>query len=159
MTALDPARKFDGATHSKQSLRLWLRLLSCSTLLEKRIRRRLAEDFETTLPRFDVLAAFERAPAGLSMGELSKFLLVSNGNVTGIVSRLIEDGLAERVAGGDRRTVRVRMTPRGRRTFKTISAQHEKWIDKMMGGLSGREIATLLALLAKVRTSIAGSPT
>lgn len=159
MTALDPARKFDGATHSKQSLRLWLRLLSCSTLLEKRIRRRLAEDFETTLPRFDVLAAFERAPAGLSMGELSKFLLVSNGNVTGIVSRLIEDGLAERVAGGDRRTVRVRMTPRGRRTFKMISAQHEKWIDKMMGGLSGREIATLLALLAKVRTSIAGSPT
>lgn len=146
--------KLGGAPHSKQSLRLWLRLLSCSTVIEKRIRQRLVEEFETTLPRFDVLAAFERTRDGLSMGELSRLLLVSNGNVTGIVGRLIEDGLLERVPSEDRRTVKVRMTPKGRRTFKIVSARHEAWIDAMMAGLSNKEIDTLLALLAKMRTSI-----
>lgn len=155
MSASEAVEKLGGAPHSKQSLRLWLSMLSCSVVIEKRVRQRLVEEFETTLPRFDVLAAFERRHEGLSMGELSKLLLVSNGNVTGIVGRLIVDGLLERMASEDRRTVKVRMTPKGRRAFKTISAQHEAWIDTMMAGLSNKEIDKLLALLAKMRTSIA----
>src|SRR5579883_1727733 len=82
--------------HSKQSLRLWLKLLGCTLIVEKRLRARLDEDFATTLPRFDVLAALERHPHGLRMSALSEFLLVSNGNVTGVVSRLIEEGLVTR---------------------------------------------------------------
>src|ERR1700754_1054046 len=95
------AEKFDGALHSKQSLRLWLRLLSCSTTLEKKARAMLIERFDTTLPRFDVMAGLDRAPNGLTMSELSKLLLVSNGNVTTIVSRLVEDGIVTRTQDKD----------------------------------------------------------
>ena len=84
--------KLGGAPHSKRSLRLWLKLLSCTMIVEKRIRARLDSEFATTLPRFDVLAALERHPEGLTMGQLSRFMMVSNGNVTAVVNRLLEDG-------------------------------------------------------------------
>ena len=88
--------RLGGAPHSKQSLRLWLKLLSCAMVVEKRLRARLDEDFDTTLPRFDVLAALERHAEGLKMSALSESLMVSNGNVTGVVTRLIEDGFVTR---------------------------------------------------------------
>src|SRR5271156_7128708 len=90
------AEPLAGAPHSKQSLRLWLKLLVCTLIVEKRLRARLDEDFATTLPRFDVLAALERHPSGLRMSALSEFLMVSNGNVTGVVSRLLQGCFAPR---------------------------------------------------------------
>jgi DNA-binding MarR family transcriptional regulator len=141
--------------HSKQPLRLWLRLLGCSTAIEKKARALLVERFATTLPRFDVLAALDRAPDGLMMSELSSQLLVSNGNVTAIVSRLVEDGLVTRTQDkSDRRILRVKLTPKGRRDFRVMAAEHEKWIERLLGDLVDTEISHLLAGLSRVRTSI-----
>lgn len=151
--------KLGGAPHSKQSLRLWLRLLSCSMTIEKRVRARLAVEFDTTLPRFDVLAALDRNPAGLKMSELSDWLLVSKGNVTAIVERLIGDGLVERLAdGADRRIIRVRLTPKGREDFAGMARQHEAWLDHAMGDLTDQDFETLLAGLQRLRLSIEENP-
>ena len=150
--------KLDGAPHSKQSLRLWLRLLSCTTLIEKRLRQMLVDRFDTTLPRFDVLAALDRAPSGLNMGELSSMLLVSNGNVTAIVGRLASDGLVERAPGAtDRRVLHVKLTERGRTAFQAMAAQHEAWIDQIMSELGQEEIDDLLTRLDRIRISIENS--
>ena len=141
--------------HSKQPLRLWLRLLGCSTAIEKKARAMLVERFATTLPRFDVLAALDRAPDGLMMSELSSQLLVSNGNITAIVSRLVEDGLITRTQDkSDRRILRVRLTPKGRRDFRLMAAEHEKWIERLLSDLADTEINHLLAGLSRVRASI-----
>jgi DNA-binding MarR family transcriptional regulator len=149
------AEKFDGALHSKQSLRLWLRLLSCSTTVEKKARAMLIERFDTTLPRFDVMAGLDRAPNGLTMSELSKLLLVSNGNVTTIVSRLVDDGLVTRTQDkDDRRVLQVRLTSKGRRDFRIMAAEHENWIEQLLADLADSEINTLLAGLNRVRASI-----
>lgn len=149
------AERLGGAPHSKASLRLWLRLLSCSMIIERRIRARLEEDFQTTLPRFDVLAALERAPDGLTMSQLSAALLVSNGNVTGIVKGLIEELLVVRtVEADDRRIATVRLTRKGRETFQRMARAHEKWIDQMFSGLSDTQLQQLMKLLANVRHSV-----
>lgn len=151
--------KLGGAPHSKESLRLWLRLLSCSIIIERRIRAKLEEEFSTTLPRFDVLAALERAPDGLTMSELSAALLVSNGNVTGIVNRLIEDSLVVRTAeSDDRRICTVRLTRKGREAFQRMARAHERWIDRMFADLSDNQINQLMKLLAAVRHSIEENP-
>src|SRR5271170_3489963 len=124
--------RLGGAPHSKQSLRLWLKLLSCTMIVEKRLRMRLDEDFKMTLPRFDVLAALERHAQGLTMSALSESLMVSNGNVTGVVTRLIEDGLVTRtVDQEDRRSATVRLTRKGRDTFLKMAAENERWMDEM----------------------------
>ncbi|MBV8978223.1 MAG: MarR family transcriptional regulator [Alphaproteobacteria bacterium] len=149
------AEKLEGAPHSKQSLRLWLRLLTCATTIEKKARAMLVERFATTLPRFDVLAALDRAPDGLTMGALSGQLLVSNGNVTAIVARLVADGLVSRTQErGDRRVLRVKLTARGRRDFRLFAAEHERWIECLLGDLGEGEVQQLLAGLARVKTSI-----
>jgi DNA-binding MarR family transcriptional regulator len=149
------AEKFEGAPHSKQSLRLWLRLLSCSMTIEKKARAMLIERFNTTLPRFDVLAGLDRAPDGLTMSELSSLLLVSNGNVTAIVSRLVDDGLVTRTQDkADRRVLQVKLTAKGRREFRVMATEHEKWIEHLLADLADNEINTLLAILNRVRTSI-----
>src|SRR5271163_3234003 len=115
--------KLGGAPHSKQSLRLWLKLLSCTMIVEKRLRIRLDEAFKMTLPRFDVMAALERHAQGLTMSALSESLMVSNGNVTGVVTRLIEDGLVTRtVDRADRRSATVRLTRKGRDVFLKMAA-------------------------------------
>lgn len=153
------AEKWGGAPHSKQSLRLWLRLLSCSMIIEKRIRVRLEEDFETTLPRFDVLAALEREPDGLTMSQLSTTLLVSNGNVTGVVNRLIEELLVIRTTeSADRRVATVRLTRKGRAAFQKMADVHEKWIDKMFADLTDAQAEQLIKLLAVLRHSIEENP-
>jgi DNA-binding MarR family transcriptional regulator len=149
------SEKLGGAPHSKQSLRLWLRLLSCSMVVEKRLRARLEAEFGTTLPRFDLLAALDRHHDGLTMGELSSAMMVSNGNVTGVVARLIEDRLVARVRRpGDRRFASVRLTAKGRQAFAKMARAHEAWVEDMFADLSEARIDSLMKLLGNLRRSV-----
>ena len=133
---------------SKERLRLWLKLLKASRLIEDEIRRRLRQDLNSTLPRFDVMSALERAPDGLKMSEISKRLRVSNGNITGIVDKLTEEGLTLRVAvPGDRRAHLVRLTPKGRTHFAEHASTHEAWIDEILGGLDADDIEGMIKRL------------
>ena len=128
-------------------------------ILEKRLRLRLQREFGATLPRFDVLAALDRSSDGLTMGELSRQALMSNGNVTGLVARLIGEKLIVRKDGDhDRRVQRVSLTRKGRTLFKRMAITHERWIDASFRDLSDREITTLLASLAPLRQSIDRNP-
>ncbi len=144
----------EARAHSEhaQELRLWLRLLACSQLIEKRVRAGLREQFDTTLPRFDLMAQLERHPEGLKMKELSHRLMVTGGNVTGITDQLVAEGLVERTSvEGDRRAFRVRLTERGRTLFTDMARQHEDWIVQAFEGLSPRELDQLHRLLGKVK--------
>lgn len=146
------------ARDDKLELRVWLRLLTCANLIESRVRVGLREDFAITLPRFDLLAQLDRAPDGLTMGELSDRLMVSNGNITGLVERLVGEGLIARAPSpGDRRRSRVRITAAGKRAFDAMTPTHERWIDELFAGLTRAEMAELLALLAKLKRSIQAS--
>src|SRR5215813_15645538 len=137
------------------SLRLWLRLLTCTTLIENRVRARLREDFETTLPRFDLMAQLARHPEGLKMGELSKLMMVTGGNVTGITDQLERDGLVERVTlPGDRRAWQVRLTAKGREVFNAMATEHEAWIIAWMDSLNLEEQHTLHTLLGKLKQGV-----
>jgi len=141
-----------GHSSHAQELRLWLRLLTCSQLIEKRVRAGLREHFDTTLPRFDLMAQLERHPEGLKMKELSRRLMVTGGNVTGITDQLVAEGLVERQGvDGDRRAFRVRLTERGRTSFGEMAEQHEHWIVEAFQGLSARELDQLHKLLGKVK--------
>lgn len=144
----------EARAHSEHAheLRLWLRLLTCSQLIEKRVRTGLREQFDTTLPRFDLMAQLERHPAGLKMKELSHRLMVTGGNVTGITDQLVAEGLVERMeVEGDRRAFRVRLTERGRSSFASMAQHHEQWIVDAFEGLGAREIDQLYRLLGKVK--------
>ena len=144
----------EARAHSEHpdELRLWLRLLTCTQLIEKQLRTELRTQFETTLPRVDLMAQLERAPDGLRMNELSRRMMVTGGNVTGITDQLEAEGLVERVeVEGDRRAYRVRLTPRGRRQFNTMAQAHEGWIVDAFAGLDAAEIKTLRTLLGKVK--------
>jgi DNA-binding MarR family transcriptional regulator len=133
-------------------LRLWLRLLTCTQLVERDIRSRLRERFDTTLPRFDLMAQLERAPEGMRMNELSRRMMVTGGNVTGITDQFEKEGLVERCpVDGDRRAYRVRLTHKGRAQFQTMAQAHEAWIVDAFAGLSPRELQSLHALLGKVK--------
>ena len=135
-------------SESKDRLRLWIRMLRSSRGIENEIRERLRTEFNTTLPRFDVLAALLRKPEGMLMSELSRFLMVSNGNVTGIVDRLAADGLVERTKrNGDRRTSMVRLTSKGKADFESMAQVHESWISELFGGLEPEDVETISSLL------------
>jgi DNA-binding MarR family transcriptional regulator len=139
----------------KLELRLWLRLLTCGNLIEREVRARLRQTFATTLPRFDLLAQLDRAPTGLTMGELSLRLMVSNGNVTGLTDALVREGLVSRVPEpDDRRSLRIRLTTAGKRAFDAMTPIHEHWIDEMMAGLTRAEMAHLLELLGRLKLSL-----
>ena len=134
----------------KDKLRAWIRMLRTTQTVEAALREKLRLEFDTTLPRFDVLAALARAETGLTMTALSRQLLVSNGNVTGIVERLVAGKLVVRAdEAGDKRATRVRLTPKGRAEFATIAAAHEKWVATLFGRLEAVDVCTLLALLSK----------
>lgn len=136
---------------SKSRLRLWLRLLKASRQIEAELRERLRVEFATTLPRFDVMSALYRARAGLKMSELSGVLKVSNGNVTGIVDRLVEDGFALREqVPGDKRAFRAILTAKGRSEFERQAVAHEKWIDELLGDVPQDRAVRLSDLLAEV---------
>ena len=135
---------------SKERLRLWLRLLKVSRLVEGELRERLRDEFDSTLPRFDVLAALSRAEQGLKMSELSGVLRVSNGNVTGIVDRLVNDGLIVRVpVDNDRRATTVRLTKAGREDFARMAAAHEAWIDALLGDIDPADIPAINVVLER----------
>ena len=137
-----------GRAASKTRLRLWLRILKTSRLIETEVREKLREEFDSTLPRFDVMAALYRVEAGLRMSDLSSELRVSNGNVTGIVDRLVSDGLIVRVpVDNDRRATIVRLTNAGRELFQRMATKHESWVDEILGGLSTAEATRLMATL------------
>lgn len=153
--ALELSETPDGPPHSKQSLRLWLRLLTCTSVIEKQVRNRLRAEFHTTLPRFDVLAALEHSRGGLTMGALSKHLMVSNGNVTGIVARLEKEGMVtRRAAPTDRRTHFVRLSDKGLAEFSAMAAVHETWIDQMFSEMDDEKISALMGLLGTLKTSL-----
>jgi len=138
---------------SKARLRLWIRLLRATRMVEARTRERLKTQYNVTLPRFDVMAALYRKPDGMLMSEISRFLLVSNGNVTGIVDRLASDGFVVRSQrDGDRRTSFVRLTAKGRAAFADMSAAHESWIDTLLGGVTAREAEQLSTKLKSFRS-------
>src|SRR5690242_8009668 len=126
-------------------LRLWLRLLTCTTLIEGEVRRRLRMEFDVTLPRFDLMAQLDKTPDGMTLGELSSRMMVSNGNVTGLVERLVADGLlARKPAPNDRRAQIVRLTAAGRRAFGAMARAHEGWILEMLTGLKPDRKSTRL---------------
>jgi len=135
-----------------QALKLWLRLLACTTRVETQIRNRLRQDFATTLPRFDLLAQLERHPNGLSMRELSQRLMVTGGNVTGITDQLEAEGLVVREARpSDRRSFTVKLTALGKRQFKKMASTHEQWVIELLGGWSAEEKAQVYGLLAVLK--------
>jgi DNA-binding MarR family transcriptional regulator len=146
---------FEAPQHHKQELRLWLRLLTCTNLIEGEVRRRLREQFDTTLPRFDLLAQLERAPDGMTLGEVSKRMMVSNGNITGLVDRLVESGHLDRFPlPTDRRVQVIRLTRSGRAEFSRMAAAHEDWIAELMADLAPDDVDQLLDLLGRVKDSV-----
>jgi len=151
--APDVETRVTGDDH--EALRLWLRLLATTNLLEARIRRLVQERFSTTLPRFDLMAQLERAPDGLKMGELSRRMMVTGGNVTGITDLLEREGFVARAAdSADRRAWRVRLTAAGRKAFRAMADEHERWIVEALGGLTRNEMATLTQLLGKLKLQV-----
>lgn len=139
-------------------LRTALRVLTCTNMIDAQMRRRLRVSYGITLPRFDLMAQLDRVPEGVTMGELSRRLMVSNGNVTGLIDRLVGEGLVEhKPAPGDRRAQVVRLTPKGKKSFDAIAPEHRKWIEELFGGLDRQEMEALYALLGKLKQSLARS--
>jgi DNA-binding MarR family transcriptional regulator len=138
----------------RDELRLWLRIFTCKEVIEAEVRRRLRDRFNVTLPRFDLMAQLERAPKGMTLGELSQRMMVSNGNVTGLVERLVEQGLIDRrPSPKDRRAQIVSLTAEGRRVFRAMARANGEWIGQMFADLSSNDIDALLRLLAKAKSS------
>ena len=138
----------------RDELRLWLRLLTCTTMIEGEVRKRLRERFDVTLPRFDLMAQLDKAPDGMTLSDLSKRMMVSNGNLTGLVERLAASGhLDRRTSDTDRRAQVISLTDLGRAEFRAMAAEHEGWIAAMFGDLSRKDQTDLMRLLAKTKMS------
>ena len=154
-TALDAETRVHDDHHV--SLRLWLRLLACTNQIESRVRQNLLSSFQTTLPRFDLMAQLERAPHGLKMSELSQRMMVTGGNITGITDGLEKEGLVVReVDSTDRRINRVKLTAEGERQFRRMAAEHERWIVELLGPLALRQKKQLMELLGGLKEHLAG---
>ncbi len=135
-------------------LRLWLRLLTCTTLIEGEVRSRLRARFDVTLPRFDLMAQLDKAAEGMTLSDVSKRMMVSNGNVTGLVERLVESGhLDRRTSDTDRRVQVIRLTKIGRAEFRRMAAEHETWIADLFSELTPKDVRELMRLLAKTKGS------
>lgn len=135
-----------------QDLRLWLRLLSSSNLIENEIRSRLRTEYGTTLPRFDMMAQLHRVPDGMKMSELSRYMMVTNGNITGITDQLEKEGLVERVkVATDRRSSLIRLTATGQKTFTEMAKVHEQWIQELFSGLPEQKRHALFDLLGELK--------
>jgi DNA-binding MarR family transcriptional regulator len=139
----------------KDELRLWLRLLTCTTMIEGEIRSRLRENFEVTLPRFDLMAQLDKSPEGMTLGELSRRMMVSNGNITGLVERLVELGLVDRVPHPtDRRAAVVRLTEAGRLSFAAMAERHGDWIASLFAAMAPDDMRMLMRLLGRMKQSV-----
>jgi len=152
---LDAETKVAERPHDhKDELRLWLRLFTCKEVIETEVRRRLRESFDVTLPRFDLMAQLERTPKGMTLGELSQRMMVSNGNVTGLADRLVEQGLIDRrPSPKDRRAQIVSLTAQGRKFFRSMARTNGDWIGEIFADLSADDIDALMRLLAKTKAS------
>jgi DNA-binding MarR family transcriptional regulator len=138
--------------------RLWLRLLTCTNLIEGQIRANLRESFDVTLPRFDLMAQLDRAKDGMTLSELSQRMMVTNGNVTHVVDKLVTSGdVARETAAHDRRVQIVRLTPQGRAEFRRMAKAHADWLAEMFSGLSPAETVELMRLLARIKASVRAS--
>jgi DNA-binding MarR family transcriptional regulator len=145
-------REFIARRGDHSALRIWLRLLTCTQLIERRVRSGLREEFATTLPRFDLMAQLERHRDGLKMNELSRLLMVTGGNITAIVDQLEKEGQVERLDdSADRRAFRIRLTRAGEKSFTEMARAHEQWVVELLAGLSRKEHDELLKLLAKLK--------
>jgi DNA-binding MarR family transcriptional regulator len=150
---IDPESRVRDAHHD--ALRLWLRLFTCTQLVERAIRVRLRRAFKTTLPRFDLLAQLERNPEGLKMGELSQRLMVTGGNITGLTDQLVREGLVRRQPiSGDRRAFAVQLTAKGKRAFDAMASVHEQWVIELFAGLTVAERRSLYALLGRAKAAV-----
>jgi DNA-binding MarR family transcriptional regulator len=139
------------STHP-EALRLWLRMLTCTQLIEKQVRSGLRDEFNTTLPRFDLMAQLERAPQGMKMNELSRRMMVTGGNITPVTDQLVKEGLVERMSlPHDRRAWLIRLTPTGRTLFKKMAKRHEAWIVAAFDSLNSRVLNQLHTLLGQVK--------
>ncbi|HUH88973.1 MAG TPA: MarR family transcriptional regulator [Pusillimonas sp.] len=133
-------------------LRLWLRLLTCCNLIEGDIRGRLRTEYETTLPRFDLMAQLQRAPEGMKMSELSRHMMVTNGNITGITDQLEKEGMVQRnKVLTDRRSSLIKLTAKGKRSFKKMADSHEQWIQDLLSGLSEKSRKNLFEALGELK--------
>jgi DNA-binding MarR family transcriptional regulator len=142
-------------SRSKEAIRTWLRLLSCEMLIEQQLRSLFRTTFSVTLPQFDVLSELERTGEKMTMSELSHELMVSNGNVTGVIDRLEKNGFVTRTrAEHDRRIQYIELTPKGRAEFDVMATHHERWLDDMFADLSINDMARLQKLLLKARNSV-----
>ncbi len=152
---LDLASRLTQEHH--QSLKLWLRMLSCTVRIENEIRSRLRTNFGVTLPRFDLMAQLERHPDGLRMGELSRRMMVTGGNVTGITDQLERERLVVRVPDpNDGRAFMVRLTPAGREAFSEMASVHEGWIEEMLRDISPEDKSRLIDLLTQMKQRLDG---
>ena len=155
-TAVDLETRLTDEHH--QALKLWLRLMSCTNLVEAAIRSRLRAEFGITLARFDLMAQLERNPAGLKMSELSRRLMVSGGNITGLTDQLEKEGLVARAAAPeDRRVYSVKLTPAGRTLFGRMAAAHERWVIGLFSALNSAERSQVYRQLAKLKLHVAGA--
>jgi DNA-binding MarR family transcriptional regulator len=153
--AADSHSAADTAT-AKQSLRAWLKLLKTTKHVEAVVRQKLRQEFETTLPRFDVMAALYRFDEGLRMSELSASLRVSNGNVTGIIERLVSDGAVLRVpVEDDKRAMLVVLTKTGREEFETLANAHERWISDVFSPLTPGQSGELMTVIDTIERALA----
>ncbi len=141
--------------HDHTALKLWLRMLTCTHLIEGAVRRGLRGAFGATLPRFDLLAQLERHPQGLKMSELSQRLMVTGGNVTGLADQLEREGwITREPVADDRRAIRLKLSPTGRRRFADMAADHERWVIALFDALSRDEQQQLLQLLGKLKPGL-----
>lgn len=144
----------DAPNDHHDQLRLWLRLFSVTRLMENEVRRRLQVEFDVTFPRFDILSQIYRVPDGLNLGELSRRLMVSPGNITSVIKRLVDDGFIIRTHNPkDRRENIVQLAPLGRAKFIEMAAANEAWIRNLTAELSPADVKALLALLQKMKES------
>jgi DNA-binding MarR family transcriptional regulator len=152
-TMSDPESRVRDAHHD--ALRLWLRLFTCAQLVERTIRVRLRREYDTSLPRFDLMAQLERNPDGLKMGELSKRLMVTGGNITGLTDQLAREGLVKRrPIRDDRRAFAVQLTTKGKRAFDAMASAHEQWVIDLLAGLTVAERRSLYALLGRAKAAV-----
>ena len=151
--SLDHESRIEHDDH--QAIRLWLRLLTCTNLIERHLRNRLRSEFDITLPRFDLMAQLAREPEGLTMGDLSQRMMVSGGNVSGIATQLEKEGLISREpVPGNRRAFCVTMTAAGNTRFAEMATAHEGWIVDCLGELSDSEYEHMMEMLKDIKTGV-----
>ncbi|MGI8527281.1 MAG: MarR family winged helix-turn-helix transcriptional regulator [Pseudolabrys sp.] len=153
--AVTPKPRQTAASLGKQRLRLWIRIIRTARTIESEVRARLRVQFSVTLPQFDVMAALDRKQDGMTMTELSRFLMVSNGNVTGIIDRLVADRLVMRAPPvQDRRAIVVRLTAKGATRFTAMAKAHQGWVDKLLSDFGATEAEMMIGHLEGLASRI-----